>query len=58
MAAGREPWSINGKVNGKQVLLDTGVAIMVVSEDVFSKEAKNGNTVPLRDSDQASPCLN
>ena len=53
MAAGREPWSISGKINGKQVdnmLLDTGAAITVVSEDIISKEAiaKNGNTVPLR----------
>ena len=50
-AAGREPWSISGTINGKQVdnmLLDTGAAITVVSEDVISKEAKNGNTVPLR----------
>ena len=50
-AAGREPWSISGKINGKQVddmLLDTGAAITVVSEDIISKEAKNGNTVALR----------
>ena len=50
-AVGREPWSISGKINGKQVdnmLLDTGAAITIVSEDVISKEAKNGNTVPLR----------
>lgn len=50
-AAGREPWSLSGKINGKQVdnmLLDTGAAITVVSEDIIPRETKNGNTIALR----------
>ena len=49
--AGREPWSIRGKINGTPVenmILDTGAAITVVSEEMLPPNTKNGRTVQLR----------